>query len=379
MVLLNVPWLVTPANAGAQSCLQLLDFGIRRNDETGNSNFLRGDRHLKQRKKPMHTDCKFNYTTLFGPVLSRRLGVSLGIDLMRHKTCSLDCIYCECGPTTHLTTRRKAYVSVDQVKAELRAYLSRKIKIDYITFSGAGEPTLNEGIGEIIEFLKSDYPQYKVALLTNSTLFDQEIVRRQIMPADVVMASLDAAGEEQFQRVNRPHPNLDLNAIVEGIAAFKKTFRGRLLMECFMVNGCNDTIEELSRLKTVLTRIDADDIVLNTLDRPGAEAWVQPVESNRLKNISDFFGDAEIVRYEAAPYATAMGHEDLTERLVSTVRRRPCTAQDISRIMGLGIETIQPALDRLLASNQLIVKQMERGLFYMVKPGKVKNSDPQSL
>ena len=168
----------------------------------------------------MNIDCTFKYKTLFGPVPSRRLGISLGVDLVPYKTCSLDCIYCECGATTHLTMKRKEYVAVDQVKNELVTYLSRDKKIDYITFSGSGEPTLNEGIGDVVQFLKSDYPRYKVALLTNSTLFDQPEVRRQVKDVDVIMASLDTATEPQFRRVNRPHPKLDLNSIIDGIAAF---------------------------------------------------------------------------------------------------------------------------------------------------------------
>ena len=156
----------------------------------------------------MTTDCTFKYKTLFGPVPSRRLGISLGVDLVRHKTCSLDCVYCECGATTRLTTKRREYVSVDRVKEELAVYLSRHEKIDYITFSGSGEPTLNDGIGDVMHFLKSDYPQYKIALLTNSTLFDHSEVRRQIKDADVVMASLDAATKTRFRQVNRPIRNL---------------------------------------------------------------------------------------------------------------------------------------------------------------------------
>ncbi|MBC2710974.1 MAG: radical SAM protein [Desulfosarcina sp.] len=284
---------------------------------------------------------------------------------MRHKTCSLDCVYCECGATTHLTMKRKEYVSVDRVKDELVAYLSRDEKINYITFSGSGEPTLNEGIGDVIQFLKSDYPQYKVALLTNSTLLDQPAVRRQIKDADMVMASLDAATEAQFRRVNRPHPKLDLNSIIDGIAAFRKMFCGRLLMEYFLVNGCNDSAEELMKLKRILRRIDADGLLLNTLDRPGTQAWVQPVGPDRLKNTSDFLEGAEIVKYKPAPPEMATRHEDLMERLVSTVRRRPYTAQDVSQIIGLDVETVQPVLDRLVASNQLAMRQMDRGLFYL--------------
>jgi len=313
----------------------------------------------------MSTDCTFPYKTLFGPVASRRLGVSLGVDLVNHKTCNLDCVYCECGATTHLTMNRQEYVPVDRVKDELTAYLSRGEKIDYITFSGSGEPTLNDGIGDVIQFLKTDHPQYNLALLTNSTLLDRPAFRRQLKDVDVVMASLDAASQAHFKQINRPHPELDLNSIIDGIAAFRRMFAGRLLIEFFVVKGCNDSVTALKRMKSILDRIDADGLLLNTLDRPATEDWVQPIGPNQLKDISVFLEDADIINYQPVQPKRAVRHTDLLTRLVSTVRRRPCTIEDVSQIMGLDVETLQPALDQLVASNQLIMKQMDRGLFYM--------------
>lgn len=313
----------------------------------------------------MKTDCTLPYKTLFGPVPSRRLGISLGVDLVNHKTCNLDCVYCECGATTHLTMNRKEYVSVDRVKDELNTYLSHDENIDYITFSGSGEPTLNEGIGDVIQFLKTDHPEYKVALLTNSTLLDQPVVRRQVKDVDVVMASLDAATEAQFRHINRPHPRLDLNSIIEGVTAFREVFSGRLLMEYFVVKGCNDSFEVLNHMKSILEQIEADGILLNTLDRPAAEEWVQPIGSKQLKVISDFLEGAEVVKYQSVQPHKATRHKDLVTRLVSTVRRRPYTALDVAQIMGLDVKTLQPVLDQLVASNQLVIKKMDRGLFYV--------------
>jgi len=312
----------------------------------------------------MNTDCTFQYKTLFGPVLSRRLGISLGVDLLPHKTCSLDCVYCECGATTHLTLKRKEYVSVKRVKDELNRFLACNEKIDHITFSGSGEPTLNEGIGEIIQFLKTDYPAHKVALLTNSTLFDQPRVRCQVKDADVIMASLDAATEDRFKKINRPHPDLDLKRIIAGLTALRKGFSGRLLLEYFAVKDCNDRGEDLRRMKDIFAKINADGILLNTLDRPAPEAWVQPIGANPLETISDFFENTEVVTYSTQRTAGMKQHKDLTERLVETVRRRPCTAMDVSQIMGVKVETLQPMLDRLVAMKQLAIKQMDRGPFY---------------
>ena len=318
-----------------------------------------------RQSRMMKANCTIKYRTLFGPVPARRLGISLGVDLVPHKTCSLDCVYCECGPTTHLTLKRSAYVPVDRVMAELKMYLAQNEKIDHITFSGSGEPTLNDGIGEIIHFLKTDFPRYKVALLTNSTLFDQADVRCQVRDADVVMASLDAPSHTLFTRINRPHPQLDLNAIVDGLAAFRKMYAGRLLVEYFAVKGVNDASQALRRMKALVERIDPDGVLLNTLDRPAAEAWVQPIGSNQLKAISDFFEDAEIVKYRSTVCDKGLRNEDMMARLVTTVRRRPYTIQDMSQIMGIDAEALQPVLDQLVASNQLTVKPMARGIFYM--------------
>ena len=313
----------------------------------------------------MNMSCTYRYKTLFGPVPSRRLGISLGVDLVLHKTCNLDCVYCECGPTTHLTMQRQEYVPVDRVMDELKAYLSDREHIDHITFSGSGEPTLNEGIGEVIRFLKKNYPQYKIALLTNSTLFDQSAVRQQIKHVDVVMASLDAATDDHFKQINRPHPQLDVKTIVDGIAAFREQFGGRLLMEYFVVKGINDAADALKRMKKMLGQVDADGILINTLDRPAAEAWVDSVNPEKLKEISDFLEDAEIVNYQSVPSLRTSRYDDLEARLVSAVKRRPYTALDVSKITGIDIETLQPVLDQLVAANQLVVKPMERGLFYM--------------
>ena len=193
---------------------------------------------------------------------------------------------------------------------------------------------MNEGIGEIVRFLKTDYPQYKVALLTNSTLFDQVPVRRQVKDVDVVMASLDAATEDSFTLINRPHPRLNLNRIVDGLTAFRKEFSGRLLLEYFVVDGCNHHHNELQRMKQLIEKIHADGFVLNTLDRPAPETWVHPVGANQLQTISEILGNTDIVTYSAQQSAGMQQHKDLTERLVETIRRRPYTVLDVSQIIG---------------------------------------------
>ncbi|MDD4253495.1 MAG: radical SAM protein, partial [Methanoculleus horonobensis] len=189
------------------------------------------------------------YRHLFGPVPSRRLGISLGIDLVPHKTCSFDCIYCECGRTTDLTCERREYVPTGRVIAELDDFLAKGPDLDYITFAGSGEPTLHTGIGEIIAFIKDRYPRYRVAVLTNSALFTDPDVRAALMRADLVVPSLDAVSEEVFIKINRPSPGTTAERVLKGLLDFAREFSGEIRLEIFIVPDINDTEEELRLLQ----------------------------------------------------------------------------------------------------------------------------------
>ena len=228
------------------------------------------------------------YKYLFGPVPSRRLGISLGVDLVPHKVCSLNCVYCEVGRTTNLTIERKEYIPLQDILDELKHYLDKGPKLDYITFSGAGEPLLHNGIGKVISFIKDNYPQYKLAILTNSTLLFDEQVRVEIMKIDLLLPSLDAVSDEVFRKLNRPNPKLNNKRIIEGLIQFRKDFTGIIWLEIFIVPGLNDTQEELTSLKKTIESIAPDQVQLNTLDRPGTESWIAPVSQNRMEEIAEF-------------------------------------------------------------------------------------------
>jgi wyosine [tRNA(Phe)-imidazoG37] synthetase (radical SAM superfamily) len=178
---------------------------------------------------------------LFGPVPSRRLGVSLGVDLIPLKTCSLDCVYCECGKTTRLTVERKEYIPVDRVIAELEVYLRNNPPLDFITFAGSGEPTLNSGLGNVISYLKQNFRQYRTCLLTNGTLFTDPEVRAEAAAVDLIIPSLDAATEDTFNRLNRPEISLDCTAIINGLEQLRSEYKGEIILEIFIVPGLNDT------------------------------------------------------------------------------------------------------------------------------------------
>ena len=221
---------------------------------------------------------------IFGPLNSRRLGTSLGVNLIPYKTCTLDCVYCEAGATTDLTMDKKPFYSCDQVITELSDFLSDKPKLDYITFSGLGEPTLNSDIGDIIKTIKSKWSEYKLCLITNSTLLNDDL-----LSCDLIMPSLDAVSDEAFQKINRPHHDLKPYEMIESLTSFRKRFKNQMWLEIFFLEGINDTNTELTQLKKACEKINPDKIQINSLDRPGLFNWVKKVPQNRLKEIQDYF------------------------------------------------------------------------------------------
>lgn len=317
-------------------------------------------RNMKSKFKPV-----FNF--IFGPVPSRRLGVSLGVDLMPHKTCSLDCVYCECGKTTHLTTKRKEYTPFDQIRKELDIFLSSHPHLDSITFSGSGEPTLHLGIGEIIKYLKKDYPEYSISVLTNGTLFHSLEVRDAVAQADRIIASFDAASDTVFRTINRPHPSIDLHEMVEGLAALKKECSNQFWMEIFIVPGNNDDDHELKQIQGAMDIIKPHQIHINSLDRPGTEDWVQPITQEVLKRIQACMHNVRVVDH--AKHATFPDEfsGDLLDMVLSTLKRRPCTAEDISEITGADLNKINQHLDILLKNGEVDKKRMSRGTFFFLK------------
>lgn len=226
---------------------------------------------------------------VFGPVNSRRLGVSLGLDIIPFKVCSFNCIYCECGSTTVLTDEVKEYFPYEEIIAEIRQVLDRHPRIDVVTFSGSGEPTLNSRIGDIISFIKTEYPEYRVAVLTNSSMLYRPEVRRSILNADIIYPSLDAVSEKVFNKIMRPVPGTDPDVIIDSLAMLRDEFKGMLCLEIFIIEGLNDTEDELARLKDACIKIRPDEIHLNSLDRPGAEDWVRTSGSDNMERVKNYF------------------------------------------------------------------------------------------
>ena len=305
---------------------------------------------------------------LFGPVNSRRLGISLGVDLMPCKTCSLDCVYCECGPTTVETSETGEYVPTDEVIAELDRFLCDSPRLDVITFSGSGEPTLHSGIGRIIGHIKRSYPRYRVAVLTNGTTLGDPAVRGAIAGADIVVPSLDAVSPGAFNAIVRPSAGITPDAVVAGLEAFRGEFQGKIFLEIFIVPGINDTGTELALLKNACLKIRPDLIQINSLDRPGTESWVLPAERDRLESIARFFEPlaVEIIGSPADRRFAGRGESDLAKSIIGLLRRRPSTADDIEKSLGAGRGEVEKALSKMVEIGMITVERLDRGEFYRV-------------
>jgi len=309
------------------------------------------------------------YKHLFGPVPSRRLGMSLGVDLIPHKVCSFNCVYCECGRTTTLTNERKEYVPSDNVLKELKQFLSSNPEPDYITFSGAGEPTLNSHLGDVLEFIKMNWPDIPVAVLTNASLFSDTNVRKELLKADIVLPSLDAATERTFRKINRPYRKLELDAYIRGLIDFREEFQGEIWLEVFILPGYNDDIDNVSALKESLIKIKPDRIQLNTLDRPGTVKNLRPATKADLEQIVHFWKlkNVEIIlpaveRTDIKSYRT-----DVENAILETLARRPCTINDLVKILGIHMNEINKYLGVLEDEGKIETVSQERGFFYQRK------------
>ena len=311
---------------------------------------------------------EMKYKDLFGPVLSRRLGMSLGVDLMPHKTCSMDCVYCECGPTTKLTTVLKEYVPTRKVIEELSDFLGKKPKLDYVTFSGSGEPTLHSGIGRIIEFVKKNFAEYKIALLTNGSMFSNADVRRNVIHADLILPSLDAVSEGNFKKINKPFGLMDNKKIIAGLVSLRKAFKGKILLEIFIVPGINDSQTELRLLKNAVKKIRPDMVQINTLDRPGTEDWVVPAGMDKLKAVAKYFGKNTEIVAKAGNNKSRKGYFIKTENeILDTIKRRPCTFGDLLNITGLTKSGLKKYTENLLSEGKIAPERQPRGVFFKAR------------
>ena len=271
---------------------------------------------------------------VFGPVPSRRLGRSLGVDLVPFKVCTYNCIYCQLGPTTTKTIERDDYVPVDEVLAQLDRKLRSDTAIDYITMSGSGEPTLDLSIARVIRHVK-EITAIPVAVLTNGSLLHDQRVRSDCADADVVIPTLAAPDEELYQRIHRPAQGLTLESLVGSLELFRRDYQGQIWLEVFLLDGINDAEEHVRRIAQHAARIRPDRIQLNTAVRPTAETEARAVPRRRLESFCDAFRPRAEVIAEFSAIHDDQAQQVRREDVVTLLSRRPCTIEDIAA--GLGI------------------------------------------
>ncbi len=309
------------------------------------------------------------YKYLFGPVPSRRLGISLGIDLVPKKICTLDCVYCEVGKTTLLTTQRKEYIKIEKLKEELNHFFSNNPDPDYLTLSGSGEPTLNIHTGEIINYLKEIKPNIPIAVITNGTLLSDNTVRKELMSADVILPSLDAISQESFNKINRPEPSLKIEEYIQGIIEFRNEFKGEIWLEIFILPGYNDSKAELKKMSELLKLIKPNLIQLNTLDRPGTIDGIRAATEEELNSIANNIGleNIQIISNVKNRKNIQSYRKDIESTILETISRRPCTPEDLCIILGLHINELNKYLGTLIKDNRVETQQLQRGLFLKIK------------
>lgn len=267
---------------------------------------------------------------VYGPVPSRRLGSSLGVDVIPFKTCNWNCVYCQLGRTQPLTAERREYVSNAAVMEEIRAALAEHPagSIDWITFAGSGEPTLHTGLGELVQAINTLH-QAPVAVITNGSLLYLDEVQAALLPAAAVLPSLDAGTAELFKQIDRPHGEATFERLIEGMLSFRQRYTGQLWLEVMLVRGLNDTEAALTDLARQVARLQPDKIHLLLPNRAPAETWVLPSDEAGLQRAKTILGQhAEIVAPTQA-YFDLGGHTDLLDAILDVIGRHPMSEQEL--------------------------------------------------
>ncbi len=302
---------------------------------------------------------------VFGPVLSRRLGRSLGVDLIPSKTCVYDCVYCQLGRTTRRTSERGEWTPVNEVLDEVARALERS-RPDYITLAGSGEPTLHAGLGAVIAGIKAlcDIP---VAVLTNGALLGCPDVQHDLLAADVVIPSLDAGDAPAFAKVNRPDPAVRFAPMVEGLAGFRSIYPGAYWLEVLLLAGVTDSDEQVRKIAACARRIRPDRVQLNTVTRPSAESGRLAVPREKLEALTRMFHPpAEVVADFPEAHTGSLTAAD-PDAVIAMTRRHPCTVADLEQGLGLSQSAAQQCLDALLAEGAVEVVHIQGRAYYQPK------------
>jgi len=296
---------------------------------------------------------------IYGPVPSRRLGFSLGIDLVPFKLCSFDCIYCQLGATTRQTLERREYSPTDTILNDVKTVLRKGNHIDYLTFSGSGEPTLHSKIGYLIKEVKK-ITQIPVAVLTNGSLLYKSSVQRDLLSADVVLPTLCASSERIFKKINRAHRAITIEKVIRGLIKFRKMYKGKIWLELMFVKGINDTSQEIIALKDIINKIGPDKIHLNTVIRPPSEKYASRLSIEELKRVKAILGDRAEIVAETDTKRVSAQCEDIEKMIFDIVKRRPVTADDICKVMDLHLHETIKYIERMI-QKKIIKRTIHEG------------------
>jgi len=313
-----------------------------------------------------------SYRHLFGPVRSRRLGRSLGLDLVPVKTCTFECPYCQLGGTTCKTLERREYVPTAAVIAEFTSWLQSDGLADCVTLAGSGEPTLHSRFGEILDAVER-LTHIRRILLSNGSLFSLPEVRAAAVKANVVKGTLSAWDQESFARLHRPHPGLHFQSFFEGFKRLREEFRGEFWLEVFLIQGANDRDEQVARIAALAREIRPNRIHLNTAIRPPTERWVGAVPEERLLQLAAFFQPrAEVASMgsEETPPATTAHPAGalLKDRIEALIQRHPATASEVGSALGVALDEVEGAMRVLLAAGTVEIEQRGHSLYYTAAP-----------
>lgn len=275
----------------------------------------------------------------YGPVPSRRLGYSLGVDLFPQKICSFNCVYCQLGKKDKFSLTRRSYVNFAEFKRQLRKIVVSSTSIDYITLSGSGEPTLHAHLDKIIDLIKKvTKNKYKVCVITNSSLLHKKQVRRELTRADLIIPSLDAATEKTFKKINQPCPGVSFTKTLKGIVALREEFKGKVWLEIMLVKGMNDSLKEAEKFKQIIKKINPDKVQLMLPVRAPAKKEFLPAKT-RVMQIKKILGDNVEADCTFSKQRKIGKLTNLNEVVISFLKRRPATLIDL--VNGLNVEEVQ--------------------------------------
>lgn len=332
------------------------------------------------------------YNYVFGPVRSGRLGLSLGLDMTGAAVCTLDCVYCEVGRTTRLTTERKPYVPAAELLGELARWKADNPEpLDFVTLGGMGEPTLSTELGAVIHGARDIFPDTPVAVLTNSTLLHDPAVRRELALADAVLPSLDTLVPAELRRLNRPHADVDATALLQGLVAFREEFDGLFLLEVLLVAGINDTDANLARIKDAVAALEPHRIDVVSMTRPGTLDTARPVPAATLAHWRETLAPLAVgmpgtpastpgprrdrhIFSDAASGApadadTPDAHAAARDRVAASIGRRPQTAAQLAEALGVPLSTVRRVLEGFRKEGRLTTTGEGDDAFHALRRG----------